>query len=105
MEKSQEDFQKDILEILKQQGKNMEEFKKEVKEELTKKSSETAQKEQTIDKDSGFSYMTTFAISSKIILSEEEVKIKVQRVSIEMKDLMKKYQLSKLECFIIREYE
>ena len=102
--KSNEEFQKDILEILRQHREKMEGFKKEVKGELAKKQPETSQKEQTIDKDSGYSYLTTCAISSRSH-SADEAKTITQQVAGEMKELMKKYKISKLECFVVRDYE
>lgn len=105
IKKSNEDFQKDVLDILKQHGENLEGFKKEVKEKLEKKQLGLAQKKQIIDKNSGYSYMTNIAISSKNVFSQEEMKIKIQQVTEEMKEIMKKYKVSKLECFVVRDYE
>ena len=100
VEKSQEQFRKDILEILKKNGDEIKEFKKEVRKEMTNKQPE----KQIIDKNSGYSYMTLATISTKIILSEGERQAATQAVGTEMKTIMKKYKLSKLECFVVRDY-
>lgn len=103
MEKSNEQFQKDILEIIKKNGEKIEEFKKEVEEKLVKKS-EVVEKSQT-GKIAKLGYITNILTSTAILLSDEETKRRATELQVIMKPIMEKYQLSKLECFVIRIYE
>ena len=102
--KSQEEFQKDILAILKQQGDKMKEVEKRVEEKLAGKPG-IVQKEQ-MDKDSDYGYVSNFIVSGKSVSleSEEEAKMRIKKVGEEVKALMIKYRLSKLECFVIKNY-
>ena len=98
VDKSNEEFQKDILEILKKAGEDNEKFKKEIKELVEKKPEQVQKKE-------GFSYVTNIVTSTTTPLPPEELQKKVVEIGVILKPIMEKYQLSKLECFVIRNYE
>lgn len=98
VDKSNEEFQKDILEILKKGGEDNEKFKKEIKEIVEKKPEQVQKRE-------GFSYGTNIVTSTKTPLPPEELQKRVAEIGVLLKPIMEKYQLSKLECFVIRNYE
>ena len=105
MAQSNEQFKKDILDILKKQGKGLEEFKKEVREKLEESKKGKIAEAKQVENKSDFTYICSITRSTKSPSSQEEIKKIARLVSKEISPILKRYKVVKLEAFTARIYE
>lgn len=97
--KSQEDFQKLILEILQKEKDERDKFREEIMERI--ENVENRPKENKVSTIP----ICSIVSSQRTLSTPEQMDEKVKQVTREIAPIMEKYKLSKLECYTAKIYD
>lgn len=101
--KSQEDFQKDILEILKKQGDKQEKSQEDVAKRLEKL--ENPEIKMVNQKQNEMTYVCSINSMRKTTPPQGEIQNTIDMVTREIAPIMEKYKICKLEMYLTKVYD
>ena len=109
-EKTQEEFQKDILKILESQTKSINNFKKDIEDKINDKQikpvSDKVQDPVRINTHPGYECKVEITISrSGPQLSRDEVNRRLNQIAPVVKKIMEEFQLAEIRALMVKVYE